>query len=184
MEIIRLEPAEYAGKPFRLTYETKGYYDIRPEEATFAFEYRALPHSETHVDRDVMFSEWLDDPVAYGAFEGDALLGFAEGFLEKWNNRFRVSNIVVFAEENRHLGLGARLFEKMLEEAVGAGARMLVLETQSCNERAIAFYRRQGLEVIGFDLYAYTNEDPQRREVRVEMGRMLPVSRPNAGTRQ
>ena len=116
MEIIRLEPAEYAGKPFRLTYETKGYYDIRPEEDAFAFEYRALPHSETHVDQDVMFSEWLDDPVAYGAFEGDALLGFAEGFLEKWNNRFRVSNIVVFAEENRHIGLGTRLFEKMLEE--------------------------------------------------------------------
>ena len=52
-----------------------------------------------------------------------------------------------------------------------AGARMLDLETQSCNEAAIAFYRKNGFSVIGFDLYAYSNADPERREVRIEMGR-------------
>ena len=50
---------------------------------------------------------------------------------------------------------------------------MIVLETQSCNERAIAFYRRNGFEVIDFDLYAYSNADPERREVRIEMGKKL-----------
>ena len=39
--------------------------------------------------------------------------------------------------------------EKMLEEA--APMRMAVLETQTCNERAIAFYRKCGFEIIGFD---------------------------------
>ncbi len=50
---------------------------------------------------------------------------------------------------------------------------MIVLETQSCNEAAIAFYQRHGFSIIGFDLYSYSNTDPQRHEVRIEMGRKL-----------
>ena len=61
--------------------------------------------------------------------------------------------------------------EKMLEEA--APMRMAVLETQTCNERAIAFYRNCGFEIIGFDLYAYSNHDPEAHEVRLEMGKKL-----------
>ena len=58
-------------------------------------------------------------------------------------------------------------------EAAASGARMIVLETQSCNEAAIAFYRKNGFSVIGFDLYAYSNTDPERHEVRIEMGKKL-----------
>ncbi len=50
---------------------------------------------------------------------------------------------------------------------------MIVLETQSCNENAIALYRKNGFEMIGFDLYAYSNDDPERHEVRFEMGKKL-----------
>ena len=57
--------------------------------------------------------------------------------------------------------------------AEAAGARMLILETQSCNENAIAFYKKNGFEIVGFDLYAYSNADPERHEVRVEMGKKL-----------
>ena len=32
-------------------------------------------------------------------------------------------------------------------------------------------YRRNGYQIIGFDLYAYSNADPERREVRIEMGK-------------
>ena len=41
------------------------------------------------------------------------------------------------------------------------------------NEAAIAFYRKNGFSVIGFDLYAYSNTDPERHEVRIEMGKKL-----------
>ncbi|MEI3063517.1 MAG: hypothetical protein V8S99_01700 [Oscillospiraceae bacterium] len=58
-------------------------------------------------------------------------------------------------------------------QAAAFGARMIVLETQSCNEAAIAFYRKNGFSVIGFDLYAYSNTDPERHEVRIEMGKKL-----------
>lgn len=49
---------------------------------------------------------------------------------------------------------------------------MIVLETQSCNENAIAFYRKNGFEIIGFDVYSYQNTDPERHEIRIEMGKI------------
>ena len=73
----------------------------------------------------------------------------------------------------RHSGIGTALMAVMLKEAKDSGARMAVLETQTCNENAIAFYRKHGFEVIGFDLFAYTNDDAARHEIRLEMGRML-----------
>ena len=73
----------------------------------------------------------------------------------------------------RRRGIGTALMDTITKAAAASGARMLVLETQSCNERAIAFYRKNGFSVIGFDLYAYSNRDPERHEVRVEMGKRL-----------
>ena len=49
---------------------------------------------------------------------------------------------------------------------------MSVLETQSCNENEIAFYRKNGFEIIGFDVYSYQNTDPERHEIRIEMGKI------------
>ena len=63
--------------------------------------------------------------------------------------------------------------DTILKEAKASNARMVVLETQTCNEKAIAFYRRNGFEIIGFDLYAYSNTDPEKHEVRIEMGKRL-----------
>lgn len=62
---------------------------------------------------------------------------------------------------------------RITEAAESTGARMIVLETQSCNESAIAFYRKNGFSIIGFDLYSYSNNDPERHEVRIEMGKKL-----------
>ena len=121
----------------------------------------------------MFLGEWLENPVAYGAFENGKLLGFVEGFLESWNHRFRISTICVFEDAARGRGIGGLLMAAALRAANAAGARMAVLETQSCNERAIAFYRKQGFEIMGFDLYAYSNEDPQQHEVRIEMGKKL-----------
>ena len=69
--------------------------------------------------------------------------------------------------------LGSLLMGTILKEAKAAKARMAVLETQTCNETAIAFYRRNGFEIIGFDLYSYSNTDTEKHEVRVEMGKPL-----------
>ena len=109
MEIKCLDKASYAGKRFTARYLTKGYYDICAVDSGFRIEYVSF---ETAVERsfeDEFFGEWLGEPVAYGAFENERLLGFAEGALEKWNNRFRISNICVFDGSVRRRGIGTAL---------------------------------------------------------------------------
>jgi ribosomal protein S18 acetylase RimI-like enzyme len=50
---------------------------------------------------------------------------------------------------------------------------MLIVETQSCNVPAINFYLKHGFKLIGFDVTAYSNEDIERKEVRLEFGLKL-----------
>ncbi len=78
----------------------------------------------------------------------------------------------MFENARRGSSVGTVLLDA-IQEAAASGARMIVLETQSCNENAIAFYRKNVFEIIGFDLYAYSNDDPERHEVRLEMGKKL-----------
>ena len=172
-EIKALDRETYAGRKFTARYRTNGYYDICAEKNGFRIEYVPFSAPEERSFDDEFFGEWLENPVAYGAFEGEKLLGYAEGSLEEWNNRFRLSNICVFDGGARRKGTGTLLMDVITKAAKASGARMMVLETQSCNENAIAFYKKNGFELIGFDLYAYSNTDPERHEVRVEMGKKL-----------
>ena len=173
MEIKKLDRKMYEGRKFTLRYLTNGYYDIAKSNTGFQIEYKRFDKPTEMTFDDCMFNEWLEGPVAYGAFEDGQLLGYVEGTLEKWNNRYRISNICVFDDTRRRNGVGTALMNTILKEAKESGARMVVLETQTCNENAIAFYHKNGFDIIGFDLYAYTNTDPERHEVRIEMGKKL-----------
>ena len=173
MDIKLLDKAAYAGRKFTARYQTAGYYDIRPSGQGFQLAYVPFDAPEERSFDDTFYGDWLEDPIAYGAFEGERLIGFVEGSMETWNNRFRISNICVFDDSRRSKGVGTRLMAAITREAAAFGPRMMVLETQSCNENAIAFYRKNGFDIIGFDLYAYSNTDPQRHEVRIEMGKQL-----------
>ena len=173
MEIRPLDREIYAGKTFTACYRTNGYYEIRPSETGFQMDYVPFAEPTERSFDDVFFGEWLEEPVAFGAFEGERLLGYVEGAPEGWNNRYRISNICIFEENARGKGLGTLLMQAIQRAAEAAGARMIVLETQTCNENAIAFYKRNGFSIIGFDLYSYSNDDPERHEVRIEMGKKL-----------
>ena len=173
IEITKLDAEQYAGQKFTVRYKTNGYYDIHRTAMGCQITYVRFEKPTEMTFDDYMFNEWLEDPVAFGAFENGQLLGYVEGTLEKWNNRYRISNICVFDNVRRHGGIGTALMNTILQEAKESGARMVVLETQTCNENAIAFYRKNGFVIIGFDLFAYTNTDPERHEIRIEMGKQL-----------
>ncbi len=173
LDIIELNQESYSGRKFTSRYKTKGYYDIETTEKGFHITYKNFEEAKEMSFDDIFFGEWLDDPKAFGAFEDGQLIGYVEGTLEKWNNRYRISNICIFDYSKRHKGIGSLLMERILLEAQKNGARMAVLETQTCNENAIAFYKKHGFEMIGFDLYAYTNTDKERNEIRIEMGKRL-----------
>lgn len=173
MEIKRLDKEVYRCKKFTASYKTNGYYDIIASEKEFKLNYVTFDKPIDKSFDDEFFGEWLEDPIAYGAFEKEKLVGYVEGSIESWNNRFRISNICIFAESNRNSGIGTKLIHTIEEVATSLKVRMIVLETQTCNEKAIAFYRKNGYCIIGFDLYSYSNEDVDNHEVRIEMGKKL-----------
>lgn len=172
IEVKSLPEETYKGLPLYFDYESKGYYDLTVKDMSFKFVYRDFDGILRKSFSDMLFGEWLEKPESFGAAENGVLKGIIEGSAESWNKRYRISNFLIF-KQYRGLGLGRILMKYMLNHAKASGARMAVLETQSCNVGAIAFYRKMGFEIIGFDTCAYSNEDIQRKEIRIEMGLKL-----------
>lgn len=173
MELVELLKDQYKGQKFISRYKTKGYFDFEVQENNFHLTYKKFDAEKEMSFEDHFFGDWLENPIGFGAFENGRLLGYVEGTHEKWNNRYRISNICIFDEVHRRKGIGSKLMQRILRTAKESGARMVVLEIQTCNEKAIAFYKKHGFQIIGFDLYAYTNTDLERNEVRLEMGLIL-----------
>ena len=88
---------------------------------------------------------------------------------EEWSNRLLVTELWV-SEELRGKGVGKRLMDRAKEIALSQKRRAVILETQSCNTKAIGFYLHQGFELIGFDTCCYTNDDIGKKEVRLNFG--------------
>ncbi|HKZ41852.1 MAG TPA: GNAT family N-acetyltransferase, partial [Candidatus Hodarchaeales archaeon] len=104
----------------------------------------------------------------HGQEIGQLAMGYHE-----WNHRARIWDIYV-DKGWRQGGIGTELVKFAIQKAKEWRCRSLVLETQSCNHKAISFYLRCGFSLVGFDLTAYTNEDVLKHEVRLEMGLRLP----------
>jgi len=174
LEIIRLNPELYKGIHLTVRYTSKFYYEIEiSKEETglhFSLVRKPFEQEKEKIFDDTLIEEWLETPQLFGARDNGEIVGYLELSHEQWNNRMRVSNIMV-EEPYRGRGIGKALMEKAYQTAVEEKARMLILETQSCNDPAIAFYRACGFEIIGFDLYAYTNNDIENHEFRIEMGK-------------
>ena len=128
-----LDAESYAGQRFTARYQTNGYYDISATESGFQIEYKSFEAPVNKSFEDVFFGQWLDDPIAYGAFENGRLLGYVEGFLETWNNRYRISNICVFDNADRNRGIGSLLMD-----------RRWLLEKQKAGYRGYYFHCHRG----------------------------------------
>ncbi len=175
-QIVQLDRT-WKGRTRLFRYWTEGYLDIQLTEqqggSQISFCPRLFPKP---VEKELEVSwmqDFLHDPQLFAAVtEREELAGYLELNLERWNNRMRVTNLFV-EEPFRGQGVGSTLMAHAFSVAKNAGARMMVLETQSCNLPAIRFYQSQGYAIGGFDLFHYSNEDPQNHEVRIEMMRFL-----------
>lgn len=170
MEIRQLDQS-YQGMPIHFVVKTDGYFhaDIKQTNDQFGVIFHYTPFSEQkiyHFD-DVLMSEWLDEPIVYGAFEQNEFVGFVE-LNKEWNQRLRITNIFV-KEEKRHDGIGTILMKHAKAYAASQNMRGIVLETQSYNVPAIRFYQKHGFLFLGCDLSAFSNEDVKRQEIRLEM---------------
>lgn len=174
-QIIQLGP-EAKGTRLLFRYETEYYYDVDIRDGEgwqISLVRRPFGKTVEKSSSDTLLSDWLENPRLYAAVEEGRRVGYVELSHESWNNRMRVTNLWV-DESARHRGIGTLLMAQAIRSGVEAGARAMVLETQSCNDIAISFYLKQGFFLTGFDSTAYSNSDPQKREVRLEFARLLP----------
>ncbi len=170
-EIRELPEATWKGFVLDFKYSTSEYYDIdRRTDTPFSirlvrkpFENTQIKHFEGH-----LYSDYLDDPTAFGLYENGEIVGFLEIEREKWHNRLRITELLILPGY-RNMGYGKLLMEKAKSISKTEGFREIVLETQTCNTMAIDFYFSQGFQVNGIDLSSYTNEDIQAKEVRLEL---------------
>jgi len=168
IEIKELNRDEYAGHRFTVEYVTDRFYDVELLDGGFQLKLTECEPMKNGFS-DELFSQWLEEPVAYGAFRGNELLGFVEGSRESWHNLFRISNIYV-EKHARGRGIGTRLMERMIEHARENGFfRGVVLETQSCNYPAICMYKKLGFALSRIDIGEYTNNDVDNHEVRIDL---------------
>lgn len=173
IEIRELTPEQWKDYELHFSYDTDGYYTFDVQGWDFHLVFHPYQTTEHRSFTDRLFGEWLENPLVFGAFYNDSLIGVVEGFLESWNNRFRITNLLVW-DNFRNRGIGKMLIEKAMAAGRTSHARMVVLETQTCNHKAIDFYIKMGFQPIGFDLYCYTNNDPVSAGVRLEMAQKLP----------
>ena len=172
LEIKELDQKQWKNYELVFSYDTDGYYSFEIHNWDLKLIFHPYPETIHKTFTDHLFGEWLENPIAFGAFYNNRLVGIVECFLESWNNRFRISDLLVL-DDFRNQGIGKLLIQKAEETGRYNNARMLVLETQTCNRKAIDFYIKMGFQPIGFDLFCYTNCDPDKEEVRLEMAKPL-----------
>jgi ribosomal protein S18 acetylase RimI-like enzyme len=119
-----------------------------------------------------LFEDHVEEARVFVAMLGEKRIDWIELGYDRWNNRMRVWEFLV-DEGFRRKRIGSLLMNHAVKIARERGARMLVLETQTCDVPAIKFYLKFGFELNGFDVAAYSNEDVKRKEVRLEFGLKL-----------
>ena len=185
-EIVYLPKAQWEGVPIPMRYTTEEYYAVEVEAKADGYgvqiRKRRLEEPISHYPEEYDFPDKLyqahwEKADAWGIVdeaEGERrLLACIETCPKEWSNRLMVTELWVH-EDMRRQGAAHALMAIAKEQARKEGRRAIILETQSCNAGAIAFYRKEGFELIGFDSCCYTNRDIERKEVRLDMGYFLP----------
>lgn len=172
-EILELHRNDSSLPILKDRYVTDSYYDISatrtPEAWRIDLNLKPLEEPLEKKYEGRFFEKHVEEPRVFAAVLNGEQVGWVELGYDRWNNRMRVWEFLV-KEGFRRKGVGTMLMKHAVTITKEKGARMLILETQSCDVPAIKFYLKQGFSLIGFDLAAYSNEDIKRKEVRLEFG--------------
>lgn len=176
--IISLDREKWKGYEFPFHYISYNHYDVEISHSDSGFQVSFskkpfdTPFEHLPNEHDKLFQPWWDNIKAWGIVENRRLIAAIETAVEEWSNRLRVTELWI-DNAYRRKGIGTALMDIAMQRAKDENRRVLMLETQSRNEGAIAFYLAYGFTLIGFDACAYQNNDLNRKEVRMEMGIFL-----------
>lgn len=95
------------------------------------------------------------------------VVGFALGTLiEKRRSSWTYGYLLWFGVSPDHQGdgLATRLFKQFRERMADDGARIMIVDTQADNFRALKFFRRQGFDQAQEHIYLSMNIDEFRRD--------------------
>lgn len=84
-----------------------------------------------------------------------------------------IINDIHIHQTEQNKGIGSKLLAIVKKQATKIGVRAIVLETQTSNYPAIQFYKKHGFNLMGRELFSYSNNDVEKKEVRIEMGLVL-----------
>jgi len=177
-KIVQLNRKQWEGHQLMFRYTANNYYDLEIIQSDEGFKMMLIkkpfdtPFKKTPDDTDKLFQPWWEDVKAWGIIIDEQLIAVIETAVEGWSNRLIVTELWI-DDSYRRQGLATVLMDIAKKRAKDEKRRVLMLETQSCNEGAIAFYLQYGFEIIGFDKCAYQNNDIQRKEIRLNMGLLL-----------
>ena len=162
-KIIRLPKEEWKGTPIMMRYTTEEYFDLEKTEGPNSFSVKMVKKkfdtSVTHTPEeydfpDSLYQDHWEKAEAFGIVSEEngkkKLMACIEICPEEWSNRLMVTELWV-ADELHRQGIGTALMNVAKEQAKFQNRRAIILETQSCNVRAISFYRSQGFELIDYD---------------------------------
>jgi ribosomal protein S18 acetylase RimI-like enzyme len=177
--IIELVKEKLPFSKLKFRYFTKNHYAVtvlhKKDRWQIKLVLEMLPKPMEKRFEGGLFQDFVDEPRVFAAeFEGKQV-GWIELGFQEWNNRMRIWELLV-KEGFRRNGIGTLLVDHAVKLSKKRKTRMLVVETQSCNVPAINFYLKHGFELIGFDIAAYSNEDIERKEVRLEFGLKLKIN--------
>lgn len=183
--IILLPKEQWKGTIIPMRYTTEEYYDVDMQKTADGYDVaihrKRFDTPVTHFPEeydfpDKLYQDHWEKAYAWGIVEEkdgrQEMIACIETCPEEWSNRLMVTELWVH-EKIRRQGVAHALMAVAKEQAVLEHRRAIILETQSCNVGAIAFYQKEGFEPIGFDTCCYGNRDVERKEVRINMGYFL-----------
>jgi ribosomal protein S18 acetylase RimI-like enzyme len=158
------------------SYKTRSHYALTTKRTKrgwqFTLALTRLPRLVKKSCESELFSPFVlanEEPRAFAAKIGNREVGWMEIALRSFKDRARIWELLVL-DEFQGQGIGTALMKKAEEVARQKGLRMIVLETQSCNVKAIRFYHSMGYELVGFGANTYSNRDIERGEIRLDFG--------------
>ncbi len=119
-------------------------------------------------------SEVVEQDLSLGAYIGNELIGFILLTGHAWNNSMWIENIRI-SESRQGSGIGHKLIEHAVKEAVEKEIRMIGLEVQSTNYPAIQFYKKCGFKLVGVDFSRYPQIEGDREQVAIIMSKSLDI---------
>jgi ribosomal protein S18 acetylase RimI-like enzyme len=175
MKIVELDKNQYKGFEIEFSYTTKYLHLVKIKKSKgihIHIKKKRIFRNKERSSFIHLFEDYVENSQAFGIFERKKLVAVIEGALESWNNTYRILNLYV-SKRHRKEGFATLLFNHIEALAKKQDARAIILEVQSCNDPALSFYEKQGLHFIGLNTLAYTNEDIQKNEVRLEYGKRI-----------